>query len=776
MCGLNVAFDKSIESFQGYGSKNADSLGVLLFQFFRYYGHEIDFETSVMSVRAGKVITKLEKNWHFLQDNRLCVEEPFNTSRNLGNTADDTSVRGIHLELRRAFKMVSEAQLARCCDEYEPPSNLIDEVRPFERQSASSRRPTIAYPAATMGRAGRGGGRGGRPNSLQRSSNTARRASSASTRGYAYSQTLPLGNNITQTDLSLQAQRHQYLLHDQLFLQYQYLQAQERELRAQLHQQALLQGRMMPTSPYPHISLPYGALPGSQEELLRARAAIISQAPLTAPIRPQGFALSSSYGGRTPTYGATTNPPSPLLQTIIPDSRRTYRRSSVTNGSSGGSLRAHSQPPRPLPSPLSLPSAFDTHNEQTSRMSYNSARDSAVSSGSAQELADALTGAQRRFYQSTSSDRRGSEYIGYYIGHSPPLPMYSRSVIGSPFTTTTGLGIQNGSISPQVLAQLPSNPLSIPPLNSNLARSPPTGPETTRSEPSGEPRFPEASKRPSALSRSNSGPVVVNRSVERKQERRQSAMNLHASLNTTTFDASASDDVAVDTPTSSDDFSEGISEAQIADEKIPTQVSHATLTGLSAGQTVLERISQPLNGHTDSFDKVSGSTLSDGRYSRENRLPAAEETESTNPSASTLGAEKPLNEQQFRARAFQLSPVKEVRTPSPNRSRQLQPVEDIPQGASKQKSKGKAKQKKSSLSSVDQSEDKTEALTPQPNGLICSSQITNPLSGKVSVNGWQTQKKKSKHKKGSKSETDLKTVNPAGGESLPLNEFMRKGG
>ena len=85
--------------------------------------------------------------------------------------------------------------------------------------------------------------------------------------------------------------------------------------------------------------------------------------------------------------------------------------------------------------------------------------DVVVAAESTQDFGDALNGAQRRRYQKSSTGR-GSEYIGYYLGPSPPLPMYSRSVVGSPFT---GLGIQTGSVSPQVFARVPRNPLSTPP-------------------------------------------------------------------------------------------------------------------------------------------------------------------------------------------------------------------------------------------------------------------------------------------------------------------------
>ncbi len=781
MSGLNVAFDKSITSHRGYGSNNKDSLGGLLFQFFRYYGHEIDFETSVMSVRAGKVVSKLEKNWHFLQDNRLCVEEPFNTSRNLGNTADDTSVRGIHLELRRAFQMVSEANLGRCCDEYEPPANLVDAPRPLERQNASVNRPTLTpHTAATSGRAGRGGSRGGRQNNqFHRNSNPGRRASSASTRGLPFSQPASLSSNITQTELSLQAQHQQYLLHDRLFQQYQFLQAQEQGLRAQLHQQAVLQGRMIPTSTYPHFLLPYGAYAGSQEELMRARAGTINQPHLTAPVRPHGFSFPSSYGGRSPGYGTTTNPPSPLLNTILPDSRRSYRRSSLTHGSSGASLRAHSQPPRPVPSPLSFSSATDNHHEHMPGMQQNPVRGPSSTSTTAQEFVDAMAGAQGRLYQNLSTDRRGSEYIGYYLGHSPPLPTYQRSVVGSPFICSTGLGIQNGGISPQVLAQLPSNPLSIPPFTSDLTLSTSVELQTTKSEPLEGLPLQDASRRPHNLSSSSSGPVVVvNGSVIRDPECRQSIINLRGSLSTSNFDTSASDDVAVETPTSSDDCSQGLHGSEIAyNESIPDQDSHITTKEPSEKEKRSKNPMRQVNGHTDLSYAGRLPKLSVGPLSMENQSPRVNGADrALEPTAASDAVMSQIIVKTFQTQALQLSPVKEVRTPSPTKSRGSSIPRDSAQGASKPKSKGKAKQKKSSLSSIDLGEGKAEALASQPNGLSSSAQAVNPTGNMGSASGWQTQKKKSKHRKSSKSETDLKGLNSAGGEFLPLEESLRKGG
>lgn len=784
MCGFNVAFDKDVTLYRGYGSRNQDSLGALLFQFFRYYGHEVDFETSVMSVRTGKVITKVEKNWHFLQDNRLCVEEPFNTSRNLGNTADDTSVRGIHLELRRAFEMVSEANLAMCNEQYEPPANLVDAPRPLKSHNASVNRPILTPPVPTLGRVPRGGGRGGRQiHQLHRGSNPARRASSASTRGLAYSQPLSPASNLTQTELSLQAQQQEHILHDRLCQQYHFLQAQEKELRAQLHLQAVLSGRMMPTSPYPHFLLPFGVYASGQEDLMGARAGTIHQPPLTAPIRPHGFSMTSSHGGRKPGYGTTTNPPSPLLHTIVPDSRRSYRRSSMIDGSSARSLRAHSQPPRPVPSPLLLPNAMDKHYDYASGVPYHSSRDPMSAPGSAQRFADVVADAQGRLYHNLSTDRRGSEYIGYYLGRSPPLPTYSRNVVGSPLSCTSGLGIQSGGMSPQMLAQLSAHPLSMPPSSTELSRSSsgevePSKPEPTKPEPLDYLPPQDASSRSRTLSRSSSGPVVVNGSVNREADAHRSMSDLRGSLNTSNLDTSASDDAAVETPTSSDDCSQGFLESHNADtQKISDIDVLLARTEPAVKEKVPRETRQGVNGHTEVPLSDDQLMLPIASLSLENKRPVFNgNTHAFEIDAVPKASGDSTSEKEVHTGVFQLSPVKEVRTPSPTKTRQSLAPGDPPQGASKARTKGKAKQKKSSLSSVDQSGDKPEALASQPNGLVAATQDLKPASIHGSVTGWQTQKRKSKHKKGSRSETDLKGVNTVGGDFLPLDESLRKGG
>jgi hypothetical protein len=115
--GVDISFDDDIEALRGFGMNNKETLGELIFAFFKKYGYDLDYDTSVISVRHGKLLTKEEKEWQFKQNNRLCVEEPFNTSRNLGNTADDYSWRGLHQEFRKVYQILAEkADLAACLE------------------------------------------------------------------------------------------------------------------------------------------------------------------------------------------------------------------------------------------------------------------------------------------------------------------------------------------------------------------------------------------------------------------------------------------------------------------------------------------------------------------------------------------------------------------------------------------------------------------------------------------------------------------------------------
>lgn len=214
-------FADDMNKLRGFGKPNKETLGELLFYFFRFYAYEFDYDRHVLSVRLGRLATKTEKKWHTALNNMLCVEEPFNIVRNLGNTADDTSFRGLHMELRRAFSLISEAKLEECCEEYVFPK---EEERIFQKPPQAPRpilmRSSSQQHSNTRGGGGGGGGRGGsfRGNRQYRSGNNNRRASSsiAFDNTLLYGQGSPMMPTLTEMQWWAQHQQIQQQVQQQL--------------------------------------------------------------------------------------------------------------------------------------------------------------------------------------------------------------------------------------------------------------------------------------------------------------------------------------------------------------------------------------------------------------------------------------------------------------------------------------------------------------------------------------------------------------------------------
>lgn len=110
--GQNSSFCDDLSRLVGFGQSNYESLGGLLYAFFRKFAYEFDYQTQVISVRSGRLLTKIEKGWNKgIESSRLlCIEEPFDTRRNLGNSADASSVRGLQLEFQRAVQVLLETR------------------------------------------------------------------------------------------------------------------------------------------------------------------------------------------------------------------------------------------------------------------------------------------------------------------------------------------------------------------------------------------------------------------------------------------------------------------------------------------------------------------------------------------------------------------------------------------------------------------------------------------------------------------------------------------
>jgi hypothetical protein len=440
--GRESEFADDLDALRGFGDKNKESLGELLFGFFKFYGHDFDYDNLVISVRSGKQISKVDKKWHLGNNNMLCVEEPFNVSRNLGNTADETSFRGLHMELRRAFNLVSAAKLDECCEQYEFPKD--EKPPPRERQAAKPKPAIIRSASQTQtqtqsNRGGRGGHRGARHNN-QRNGNGNRRASSAAFENYpSYPLTGLPPNLFTVQDAWLQ-QQAQAQLHNDLFQTYSVLQAQENSLRLQLYNQSQAYMQAQAQNQKQGHTQPQGRGNGGstqQQATDRNRTNSFDQPPLSAPLRPDMYFYPVPYT-TAPLYAyqaASTNPSSPSMSSAVPELRRSMHRSSVTSGSGGPSsaaMRSHSQPAaRSAPSTL-LQQGPGSVNQLGIYPSYRLANGVPIPNFIADENSESGLETPTESLATTPPDEGSSrEYVGYYVKSSaggaqrrdPTMPM-----------------------------------------------------------------------------------------------------------------------------------------------------------------------------------------------------------------------------------------------------------------------------------------------------------------------------------------------------------------
>lgn len=764
------SFDDDLETLKGFGSANKSTLGELLFQFFRYYGHEVDYEKNVFSVREGTLISKEEKGWHLLQNNRLCVEEPFNTSRNLGNTADDTSFRGLHLELRRAFEVVSKGDLRSCCEQYEYPA---EEERTWERPAPQPRAILTPMPAVSS-RGGRGGGRGGRnaghyhrgPSSMgRRASNTGNRSNIRSAANPAFA-----------ADIALQAQQAQSILHDQLYQRIQILQAQEHELRMQLQNQALITGRAPPTlirQPYLQFPLPqHDAMP--TEDNSRVRAASVNQPPLTAPLRQNVFFNSSSYVPVTlpAVQGTNTNPPSPSLVSVVPESRRNHRRSSVANGSPRG-LRAQSQPARPVQS-TSVPtySLYSPLAQQDANVRRSPEFPQRAPGEGDYYLTNGVPIPKTAFVDESIP----AEYIGYYVGDTSQPHGYYRGPLVS---SLSGLAVPNCDI-PAFLHNSPEYRTYLPTSSEQSNGGSPEHANTSRAG------LHTTQRHRSARSQtvSDRGPLIVDGSVP-PSDPRHLVHNQSSEQFMTDLSTSSSADRTYDTSrTTPDTLSQGLHEQGSYDDLFGSSyetrhgsqttghvnewepsLNHddTTATHMGRAETLSERLQRfQLSDPSFAFD-TSG-TVNAGRY-RGTHLYPTEDDFSRRCGDGSSSDDTPA---QVLSPALQ-SPAKDSRALSTPTKHRFNGVDLEKTNGVLHKSKSKGRNEVWANSS---SKDKHSDQGGKPNGLHYSHMgVTNGYSSGPS--SWQTPKRKPK--KGSKVPAEH-TEFAVRAEPLPADESLRKGG
>jgi hypothetical protein len=414
--GTRSEFADDIPKLRGFGSKNKESLASLLFQFFRFYAHEFDYDKYALSIRMGKLLTKTEKKWHIGSNNALCVEEPFNTIRNLGNTADDTSFRGLHMELRRAFDKIAEGKFDECCEQYVFPK---EEERIWQKPAPAPRPILLRSSSQQHGGRGRGGFRGGRQ--FHRNGNASRRSSSsvAYETNPAYTQAGMPPTLSPQDLLWYQAQSPQLGVPQEILTSSLNALAAQETMRFQLYtqlnqQQVLAHAQRMQN--------------GSATD--RSRTNSFDNPPLTAPIRPDlmySFAFPLQHN---PYFhpGFTTYPSSPATAAPPSNGQSEFRRSLHRNTAAGdsgaspgsGTLRSQSQPASRTPMAASQSMAAYS----TSSQSYNgvtSSQSRQMNGMSMQGFMPDETGdlgfddAATRALSDSPPEDDGPRYIGYYV-------------------------------------------------------------------------------------------------------------------------------------------------------------------------------------------------------------------------------------------------------------------------------------------------------------------------------------------------------------------------
>ncbi|KAI1436406.1 hypothetical protein GGR50DRAFT_232651 [Xylaria sp. CBS 124048] len=355
--GEIAAFTDNIDELRGFGSRNQATLGELLFEFFRFYAHEFDYSTNVLSVRLGRLITKRDKKWDLALNNQLCVEEPFNTNRNLGNTADDTAFRGIHIELRRAFDAIARGSLEDCCEQFVYPK---EEERIFQKPPPVSRPvPVRSASQQQSNRSNRGGGyrpgarhpnRSNGNHNHNNNNNSNRRASSVvnyeNPTNPTYMPTLtsmPIGNQdansiyLGQPELVAQLSALHFI-QENSFIQENNMRFVQYTRSPAFKQHAL-----------PHAQRMQGATQQSQTTTDRSRTNSFDNPPLSGPNRfempPEMYGYHFTTQRAHPGHTAYLSASSGMGNA---DYRRSSHQSTAANdaghGPSGSNVRSQSQP------------------------------------------------------------------------------------------------------------------------------------------------------------------------------------------------------------------------------------------------------------------------------------------------------------------------------------------------------------------------------------------------------------------------------------------------
>lgn len=809
-------FADDIEKLRGFGKDNKESVGQLLFHFFRRYGHELDFEKHVISVREGRLLTREEKDWHLVglkkeARNRLCVEEPFNTDRNLGNSADDFAWRGIHLEIRRAFDLLADAQqLDKACEQFEfPPEEKVTFKKP------TSSKPVLQ--SAPSGRGGRGGfsHRGGRGNFNQKGNHnhgSGRRASSGASFGAnrpPFLNSPPIPTVPGQEYFQIPPRGLNEQLHDQLVQHYLSLEMQSNSLRAQLRAQQAQQVQAAQMHAHALQAQAQAQAHGRGQNSMNGSpqkspyinghsSPRLSEVGVQASPLPQqfiyqypGFYDPSQGHVTVPQDGPRTNPSSPSLNHSV--LRRTVHRSS--NASDTGSIRSQSQPPRVVPQQNLLPgyAPIPQYFEPSSFAGYPIAR-STPEVPASQPASEAPYSPLTAYTETAISSDHSSpkEYVGYYVAEEPQGRPQPQDYVVPQIPSYNELVQRRRRVSSEITQPLLNTALrrvsrSPSPLGGHM-RSYSTGvtaPVTNLPH--------RKDRNDSTLPPLDSGPVIVNGSFPtppRESRNRSETINAYPSLdpaNTTALGiyVNSGDHYQMTSPENRQQLVHEELQRQEAPTLSRSGMANGTLKDASPAEVnVLARV--------PSAGKNPFPTLPEGwmQYDATNgekkihlddvsptavSVPQWQPVQYTNglPPLDTLNSPRAPPHEIKSAGLPLLSPVFETRTPSPTANRQLDSNKLV--NGAKSQSKENHQQHRRASHTPGQTIGKENVRGNQQKNSIHHNEKGSKANGGPNnnnagnaQNGTKRRNKKGKGAKGG----EFKTT----GEPLPANAAERKGG
>eukprot|EP00884_Botryococcus_braunii_P014851 jgi/Botrbrau1/23367/Bobra.0051s0020.1 len=101
-----------VEKLQDFGAANKESLADLVWGFFEYWAWKHDYNNAVISVRTGSYLSKSQKEWTRRvgsERHLVCIEDPFETTHDLGRNVDRQTSGVLHKEFERAASVLRDS-------------------------------------------------------------------------------------------------------------------------------------------------------------------------------------------------------------------------------------------------------------------------------------------------------------------------------------------------------------------------------------------------------------------------------------------------------------------------------------------------------------------------------------------------------------------------------------------------------------------------------------------------------------------------------------------